>query len=171
MAMQRFYLLASLLLYYTAPETSHVADKELRIAHGAKDVRNAAAIPDAEARRRVVSLLGRSGATAYLGLCKDEDADTLNDSFRCGLSDNIKEQVLYIACDNPSRKLFIALQGVFEKLIAIYLDTVHLVIAFNNAHYKKTSDGEKVLRIIMNKFNKINNDAGSTFWGALLYRH
>ena len=42
---------------------------------------------------------------------------------------------------------------------------MHLVIAFNNAHYKKTSNGEKVLRIIMNKFNKINNDVGSTIWG------
>ena len=34
--MQRFYLLASLLLYYTAPETSYVADKRLRIVHGAE---------------------------------------------------------------------------------------------------------------------------------------
>jgi hypothetical protein len=78
-----------------------------------KEIRNAAAIPDAEARRRVVSLLGRSGATAYIGLCKDEDTDTLNDSFRCGFSGNIKEQVLYIACDSPSRKLFMAMQAVF----------------------------------------------------------
>ena len=51
--------------------------------------------------------------------------------------------------------------------IAICLDPVHLVIAFNNAHYKKTSNGEKVLRIIMNKFNKTNIDAGSKCWGDL----
>ncbi len=35
---------------------------------------------------------------------------------------------IYIACDNPSRRLSMAMQAVFVALIAKYLDPVHLVI-------------------------------------------
>ena len=77
----------------------------------------------------------------------------------------MKRQVLYIGSDACSAKLFAALGSAFPHLRAIYLDEVHLPIIYNQAHWRKKTPGEKVLRVLMNKFNKIDLTVSADIWG------
>ncbi|CAK0802818.1 unnamed protein product [Prorocentrum cordatum] len=54
---------------------------------------------------------------------------------------------------------------VFRESI-LHEDPVHLAIVYNQAHWRKHSPGQAVLRIILNKFTKVSSDLNGAAWGA-----
>ena len=66
-----------------------------------KETKADAAVPDKDSRRRVVSLIGRSGALVFLKLLRGEAPETLCEAFDINLNIQVKQQVRYIGCDNP----------------------------------------------------------------------
>ena len=47
------------------------------------------------------------------------------------------------------------------------LDPVHVPINYNQAHYRKMHNGERLLRMLMNKFNKIDVLRLGDYWGPI----
>ena len=57
--------------------------------------------------------------------------------------------------------------NVLPYMCVLLLDPVLLCTNYNNAHWHKKADGERLLRIIQNKFSKIDPQRQSIFWGSV----
>ena len=77
------------------------------------------------------------------------------------------DQIHYIGMDRPLAETLSELQLVCPNLQALYLDPVHLVITMNQSNWRKSSNGQTLLRKIQAKFNKVDYDKEPSFWGPL----
>ena len=93
-------------------EFRHVsADATLRCARNivgqgdyraSKPIRNAYAIPDGEALRRVLTVRGRTGAPLLMELILEENSDCVATCFRKECSTDVLNSIQSIASDAPS---------------------------------------------------------------------
>ena len=83
------------------------------------------------------------------------------------VSASVRAQVEFVASDQPSGVLYDQLKQVFPSLRTLYLDEVHLCIVWNVAFWRKTSPGERVLRRVQAKFNRVDMDTPVKHWGSL----
>jgi hypothetical protein len=130
-----------------------------------KEERASAVIGDAEALRRIITVRGRTGAAVGIWLAQSEDADVIAAMFTKNFSVLQLQQVTTLASDCPSPRLYRVLLAVLPNLLFLILDPVHLCINFNTAHWKKKTYAERVLRIIMHKFNKVDHTKTAAYWG------
>ena len=128
-------------------------------------VRDAAPVPDAEAARRVLTVLGRTGALVGMYLVRNEAGPVIRDTLQSMWPQYCCDQVTSVASDQCSGALFEYLQEVFPNLDYLSLDPVHLPIAYEYAHGNKRSPGSRVLRLIMAKLTKVRSDLPSDHWG------
>jgi hypothetical protein len=88
------------------------------------------AFDDASSIRRVLSVRGRTGAVVALLPLISESSDCVSDAMDGNLSRKAKDQVRFIACDNPSTKLLASVSKIFPSLEIMCLDPVHLPIVY-----------------------------------------
>ena len=129
------------------------------------DVRNEAAIPDAEAVRRVLTVRGRTGAVLSMQPVASENAENVREHLSKLLSTDVLDQVEAVATDMPSHKLYGELRELFPNLRCLSLDPVHIAITYNNTHWKKITPGQDLLRRLQAKFNRVDYAKDPAFWG------
>ncbi|CAK0844681.1 unnamed protein product [Prorocentrum cordatum] len=133
----------------------------------AQAVRDAAPVPDVDAKRCVLTLAGRAGAALGVFLAKDEGADELAGALAARWSAACRSQTVSIASDQPSRALFRAMRcSCFPNLFILSLDPVHLPITYEETHWRKKTVGSRLLRILMAKFTKVDCTLPAHYWGA-----
>ena len=96
---------------------------------------------------------------------RDEQTETMADTMRKELPTACLEQMLTLASDDPSLKMFQDLKNpsdglgpITPNLKFLILDPVHLCITYKGAHAKKATPGSAFLHIIQNKFNQWSDD-------------
>eukprot|EP00959_Pyramimonas_sp_CCMP1952_P408946 8570184-Pyramimonas_sp.AAC.1 len=124
-------------------------------------VRDAALVPDAEAPRRVLTVLGRTGALVGMYLVRNEASPVIRDTLQSMWPQYCCDQVTSVASDQCSGTLFEHLREVFPNLDYLSLDPVHLPIAYEYANGNKRSPGSRVLRLMMAKLTKERSDLPS----------
>lgn len=77
------------------------------------DVRNAAPIPDEDAKRRILTVMGRTSVPLASLVVRDEGTDTVVDALSNAWDPAVRAQVRTICSDQPSRTLFHGLRGPF----------------------------------------------------------
>ena len=95
-----------------------------------------------------------------------EASENIKDLLLAEVSGSIRSQVEFVASDQPSGLLYDHLKLVFPNLRAVYLDEVHLCIVWNTAFWRKSSPGQKVLRRVQAKFNRVDLDTPLEHWGS-----
>ena len=96
-----------------------------------------------------------------------EDADCISEALATSLDTEALQQVLYIATDSPSSKLFFTLKKCLVNLRALSLDPVHLAIVYEYAHWHRRTSGSKVLRQLLNKVNIVDQRCSHKSWGSM----
>ncbi|MCP4195017.1 MAG: hypothetical protein GY768_30825, partial [Planctomycetaceae bacterium] len=129
-------------------------------------VRAQAAIPEEQSKRRILTLIGRTGACLGLPLIRDESQPEIAKALEATWGPEQRAQVLTAASDQPSEALFHGLREVLPNLRILSLDPVHLPITYETAYFRKKTDGSRDLRRLMAKFNKHPNSAAGAAWGV-----
>lgn len=106
------------------------------------------------------------GAVLVLELIRSEESEVLAACLAHQIKDEHRAQTVSVATDQPSRNMCLAMRSVFCNLRFLFLDPVHLVIVYNQAHWRKWTQGESLLRVMMNKFNKLDSGKNAEYWGA-----
>ncbi|CAK0885113.1 unnamed protein product [Prorocentrum cordatum] len=130
------------------------------------EIRAAAPFPDGVAKRRILTAKGRTSAAIGMWPVASEAASVVKAALRNHLPERALQQCVSVASDDPSATLFAELKQIMPQLKFLCLDPVHLAIVYNQAHWRKHSPGQAVLRIILNKFNKVSSDLNGAAWGA-----
>ena len=130
-----------------------------------KKIRNACAIPDGEALRRVLTVRGRTGAPLLMELIVEENSDCVATCFRKECSTDVLNSIQSIASDAPSNDFFKSMRQVCPNLWIMRLDPVHLCITYNASFWKKRTAREVTLRTIQNKWNKVDYSKPLGYWG------
>ena len=93
-------------------------------------VRNMAPFDDATAYRRVLTVRGRTGAVLGMIPVASEKAEEVSMALGFHLPSNGLTQVVCVAADNTTSKLYAALRRVMPNLQALCLDPIHLAITY-----------------------------------------
>ncbi len=116
--------------------------------------------------RRVLTVRGRTNAVLVMAPVPKEDVG----SYVMVLDEHVlvaaKAQVRHVACDNPSRKMWKALTEIFPNITTLCLDTVHLAMSYEYAHWHRRTEGSRVLRLAMSKFHVYDETLPSGTWGG-----
>lgn len=94
------------------------------------------AFGDSDSLRRVLSIRGRTGAVLGMIPLPAENAEHVATAIQTNLSNTAKAQVRFIACDNPSAKLWESLCTVLPNLEIMCLDPVHLPIVYEYSTWR-----------------------------------
>ena len=132
-----------------------------------KDVRDVAPIPDADAKRRVLTVLGRTSCVIGMDLVKDEASPEIAAALGSELPQHYRAQTLSVSTDQPTERLFTSLKTVLVNFRFLALDPVHLAIVYEQSHGNKKTAGSRALRIIMAKFSKASADLHPGQWGPI----
>ncbi|CAK0883072.1 unnamed protein product, partial [Prorocentrum cordatum] len=101
-------------------------------------VRDAAPVPDIDAKRRALTLAGGTGAALGVFLTRDEASDEIAGAITGRWSEARRSQTVSVASDQPSSALYRALRNsCFSNLIYLSLDPVHLPITHEETHWRK----------------------------------
>ena len=131
----------------------------------AQAVRDAAPVPDVDAKRRVLTLAGRTGAALGVFLTRGESSDEIAGAIAGRWPEACRSQTVSVASDQPSSALYRALRSsCFSNLTYLSLDPVHLPITYEETHWRKKTVGSRLLRIIMAKFTKVDTTLEGQQW-------
>ena len=101
---------------------------------------------------QVLTIRGRTGAVLLMTPIPDEDAPSIAEALRVGLSGEALSQVQVIHTDDPSVRLLAALRSVCPNLAYLCLDAMHLPMTVEYASSRRRSAASKMLRKLMVKF-------------------
>lgn len=116
--------------------------------------RESAPRPDAQSLRRVLSILGRTGAPVLVTCLRTEDAASIAAALGEELLPEARAQVRYVSSDAPSGVMYTALAAVLPNMTVLATDPVHVVINAEMGYGRRRTRCSRALRLIMNKFNK-----------------
>ncbi len=92
-------------------------------------------------------------------------AEDIQQGLKASLSLAALQQVLYVATDAPSQKLFRTLGQVLPNLVALTLDPVHLAMHYESSSARKKTAGSAALRRCLAKFSNQNASLSPLHWG------
>lgn len=126
------------------------------------------AVPEQDALRRVLTLVGLSGVCLGMSLIKDESHSEIARVLTTGATwtTSQRAQVVSVCCDQTSSALFDGLRGVLPQLRFLSLDPVHPTIVCEHAHYRKKTPGSRDIRRLLVKFSKYDDSVAPEQWGA-----
>ena len=101
---------------------------------------------------QVLTIRGRTGAVLLMTPIPDEDAPSIAEALRVGLSGEALSQVRVIHTDDPSVRLLAALRSVCPNLAYLCLDAMRLPMTVEYASSRRRSAASKMLRKLMVKF-------------------
>ena len=81
------------------------------------------------------------------------------------MSQEHKNQVRYIATDNPSKQMWRETRQTFPNLFCLCLDPVHLPMVYEYSTFKRRTKGSCLLRAIMTKFSQRDPALTAQSWG------
>lgn len=122
-----------------------------------KEVRESYVVGDTEAKRRILTIRGRTGAVLMMDPVKSEGAKDVMEHMIANVPEDIRAQVKYLASDQPSALMHQQLSLACPSLTCLYLDEVHLCIIWHIAFWRKATPGQKVLRKVQAKFNRVDS--------------
>ncbi len=129
--------------------------------------RAAACFNDAESKRRVLTVRGRTSAVVGLWPIPQEDAPSVYRTVVNGMPVSHRATVKHLVTDNPSPKLLITLRRAFPNLESLSLDPLHLAIVYEYATWRKRTPGSRMLRCILRKFAQFDPAYTSEPWGGV----
>ena len=132
-----------------------------------KEVRDSYLVGDEDAKRRILTIRGRTGAVLTMSLIKSESSENIKEFFVSTIPPDVRDQVEYLASDQPSPVLFVQFSEALHSLRALYLDEVHLCIVWSVAFWRKSSPGQQALRRVQAKFNRVDLSTPIQQWGCL----
>ena len=127
--------------------------------------RNQAAFSDADSIRRVFTVRGRTGAVLALQPIANENGPEVAAALSCALTPESRAQVRFVACDNPTSKLWLHLRKVLPNMQIMALDPVHLAIVYEYASWHKRTPGSTFLRRILSKLTAYDQRIAGLPWG------
>ena len=130
-----------------------------------KEVKDSYLVGDSEAKRRILTLRGRTGAVLSMHAIKSEASDVIKDFLLDTVPLDIRAQVQFVASDQPSVALLQQLRIALPSLQAIHLDEVHLAIVWNIAFWRKSTPSQQALRRVQAKFNRVDISTPVEQWG------
>lgn len=127
--------------------------------------RSTSAIPDSQAKRRILTVLGRTSAVLGSFVVKDESSNCIADAIERHWPRRFRDQVRSVASDQPSSALYMSLKRVLPGLQTLSLDPVHIAMVYEHCFFRKRTQGSKALRLLMSKFAKSDPTATGATWG------
>lgn len=97
------------------------------------DVRAEQAVPETEARRRVLTVTGATSSVLAAPLVRDESTHDVVSAIAGALSNAARRQVVSVCSDAPSAALWSGLRGIFPNLRVLALDPTHLAMRYEYA--------------------------------------
>jgi len=76
-----------------------------------------------------------------------------------------RQTVRFLFTDDPSEKLYAGLKDVLPNLEVVACDTTHLAMTYEYATWRKRTEGSRLLRRIMAKFNRHDPGVDAAAWG------
>ena len=113
-------------------------------------------IQDEEAKRRVLTVLGRTSAPVATCLIGTEKATEFAGALATELDEEYRAQTTSASTDSPSQEQYTRLKEVLRNLRNSSADPIHPVITYEVAHYRKKTEGSARLRHMMHKFCKVD---------------
>ena len=135
--------------------------------NSSQDCRDAAAIPDSAAAYKLLTVRGRTNAV--VGLCgiRSEASREIASGLSSMLTLSQRAQVVHMASDSPSVELFATLKNTFPNLQSLGLDTMHIVMVYEQNHSNKRTKGSRWLATVMNKFRNVDVEYPAAAWGPM----
>ena len=131
-------------------------------------MRAAHLVKDDQARRRVLTVRGRTGAVLLMAHLATEAADHIAPDLSELVRADVREQVQYMAAENTSSVLFYTL-GIepFPRLLDLHLDLVNLAIVYQTAYWGNITAGQKTVGKLHAKLIRVGYDIAVNHWGVL----
>ena len=123
---------------------------------------DAAAMPEEEHLRRLVTVRGRSGSVLALRLVREEAVFDIAAQLRECFTPEQLAQVKFVGVDQPSRKWHVDLKHVFPALELLFQDVTHLALNCEKGFGGKRSEGSVALRKILTKFEAVDQKMFAT---------
>ena len=103
-------------------------------------------VGDSEAKRRILTIRGRTGGFLVLNPVVSEASEHDKGLLLAEVPGSVRSQVEFVASDQPAAALYDHLKLVFPSLRAVYVGEVHLCIVWSVAFWRKSPPGQRVLR-------------------------
>jgi len=129
--------------------------------------RSMAVIPEAEAKRRLLTVMGVASTPLGVYAVRDEAADSLADVLVREWSMEQRAAVLSITVDNPFARLVERLSEIMPNLRLVCLDPPHLSFKYEQHHGDRRTAGSRVLRKMMGKFWQYDPYVSPSHWGPI----
>jgi len=120
--------------------------------------------------KRVLTIRGRTGAVIGMVPMAKEDHQHVADALESAMCTDLRDCVRFVAVDNPSRALYVALARVFPQLEVMCLDPVHLPLTYEYAFWRRRTPGSSCLRRLMTRFMQMSPSYAGYDWGGALRR-
>ena len=114
-----------------------------------KFIRSAQALPEQDAKRVLFTIRGRTGGVLGLFPIASEHSSCISSCLAEHIPLEYRQQVLHVASDDPSSRMFEALREQLPNLQVLSLDPLHLVFTYEQAHWKKRTPGSVFLRKVL----------------------
>ena len=111
------------------------------------------ALEPEEQVRRVLTVRGCTGALLGLEMIQEETPQEVIPALRAVVPPAMRGQVLFVCTDAPSQEMWSSLKTLCPQLVAMCLDTEHLLMKYKSANGNHPSPGSRMLSRIMAKFN------------------
>lgn len=98
---------------------------------------------------------------------KGDNGPALRDACIEKLSRDARHQTHFVWSDKPSRSLLTQLTKAFPNIRILSIDAIHLVIVYEQGFNKISTPGSRLLRLIVNKFYKVDLSLGADTWGPV----
>ena len=115
----------------------------------------------------MISVRGMTGAVVGLCASRGEAAEDLSACLRNSIPGCYLGNVRHIASDNPSQKMLLELRKILPNLEGLSLDPIHVAMHYEDAFGRRRTQGSRLLRSLMAKFNGYEQAADGSIWGEL----
>lgn len=139
---------------------------QARFNQGARS-RSTAVVPDAEAKHRLLTILGVASTPLGVYAVRNEATASIVEVLVREWTMEQRAAVLSVTVDNPSKSLVDGLRGCMPNLRVVCLDPPHLAFKYEQHHADRRTPGSRVLRIMLAKFWRYDPYLSSSHWGPV----
>ena len=132
-----------------------------------KAVRDKQPFGDDRSYHRVLSVRGRTGAVLALTPSKGEGSEDICQCLLQSLPPDALQQVIHVASDSPSGKLFSELRKILPHMEGLSLDPTHAAMHYEQATGGRRTHGSSLLRRFLSKFSCHGAATSHNVWGLM----
>lgn len=124
------------------------------------------AIPEKDAKYRVLTIRGITSAVIANELVRDESAAEISRVVNELLTSEQRAQVEHVATDTPSPALLKQLGKALPNLSFVSLDSLHLAMRYEDANGRRRTTGSHWLRLALARFSNVDGKLAPDAWGT-----